>query len=115
MDDGAYQCWRFEPRLLDDNGHAMTSFNADSDMKKRHPHSAFGYYEPGHYCFVVEGRLTESWGVNLEGFSSVMEGLGCTAAYNLDGGQTSLLANGNKMLNRPSGGGRSSSDYIHLL
>jgi exopolysaccharide biosynthesis protein len=116
MEAGAYQCWHFGPRLLDDAGRAMTEFNADSHMKKRHPRSAFGYYEPGHYCFVVvDGRLDESKGVKLDGLSKVMEGLGCTAAYNLDGGQTSLLAKGDKLVNRPSGGGRSASDFIIVV
>ena len=116
MANGAYQCWHFGPSLLDENGRAKTSFNADKRMQKRHPRSAFGYYEPGHYCFVVvDGRLTESWGVNLEDLSSLMEGLGCAAAYNLDGGQTSLLAKGDEMWNRPSDGGRSSSDYIVVV
>ena len=116
MANGAYQCWHFGPRLLDDYGHAMTKFNADTRMLKRQPRSAFGYFEPGHYCFVVvDGRLTESWGVKMEDLSSVMEGLGCKAAYNLDGGQTSLLAKGDKMVNRPSGGGHSSSDYIVVI
>ena len=116
MKDGAYQCWHFGPRLLDDAGRAMTEFNADAHMKKRHPRSACGYYEPGHYCFVVvDGRLEESKGVKLEDLSRVMEGLGCAAAYNLDGGQTSLLAKGDKLVNRPSGGGRSASDFIVIV
>ena len=116
MTEGAYQCWHFGPRLLDDAGHAMTEFNADSHMKKRHPRSAFGYFEPGHYCFVVvDGRLDESKGVKLDGLSRGMEGLGCVAAYNLDGGQTSLLAKGDKLVNRPSGGGRSASDFIIVV
>jgi exopolysaccharide biosynthesis protein len=94
----------------------MTIFNADSHMVKRHPRSAFGYYEPGHYCFVVvDGRLDTSKGVKLDGLSMVMEGLGCTAAYNLDGGQTSLLARQDTLVNRPSGGGRSASDFIIVV
>ena len=116
MQNGAYQCWHFGPRLLDDNGHAMTEFNTDARMQKRHPRSAFGYFEPGHYCFVVvDGRLDESRGVKLNDLSTIMETLGCKAAYNLDGGQTSLLAVGDKMWNRPSDGGRSSSDYIIVV
>ena len=116
MAEGAYQIWHFGPRLLDDSGHAMTKFNADSHMVKRHPRSAFGYYEPGHYCFVVvDGRLDTSKGVKLDGLSMVMEGLGCTAAYNLDGGQTSLLARQDTLVNRPSGGGRSASDFIIVV
>ena len=116
MENGAYQCWHFGPRLLDDEGHAMTKFNADSRMLKTHPRSAFGYYEPGHYCFVVvDGRHEESQGVDMVKLSRLMEGLGCTAAYNLDGGQTSLLARYDNLYNRPSGGGKSASDFIIVV
>ena len=116
MQNGAYQVWHFGPSLLNPDGSARDSINADKRMQKRHPRSAFGYFEPGHYCFVVvDGRLTESWGVKLDDLSSVMESLGCAAAYNLDGGQTSLLAKGDKMWNRPSDGGRSSSDFIVVV
>ncbi len=116
MQNGAYQVWHFGPSLLDADGHAKDSFNADKRMQKRHPRSAFGYFEPGHYCFVVvDGRLSESRGVKLGDLSAVMESLGCAAAYNLDGGQTSLLAKGDKMWNRPSDGGRSSSDFIVIV
>lgn len=116
MENGAYQCWHFGPRLLDDYGHAMTKFNCDDFMLKRQPRSAFGYFEPGHYCFVVvDGRHQESWGIKMTDLSAVMEKLGCTAGYNLDGGQTSLLANRTKLINRPSGGGRSASDYIIVV
>ncbi len=116
MENGAYQCWHFGPRLLDDEGHAMTKFNADSRMLKTHPRSAFGYFEPGHYCFVVvDGRHEESRGVDMVKLSALMEKLGCTAAYNLDGGQTSLLARYDTLWNRPSGGGKSTSDFIMVV
>ena len=116
MENGAYQCWHFGPRLLDDEGHAMTTFNADARMLKTHPRSAFGYFEPGHYCFVVvDGRHEESRGVDMVKLSALMEKLGCTAAYNLDGGQTSLLARYDALWNRPSGGGKSTSDFIMVV
>ena len=116
MKNGAYQCWHFGPRLLDDEGHAMTKFNADSRMLKTHPRSAFGYFEPGHYCFVVvDGRHEESRGVDMVKLSELMERIGCTAAYNLDGGQTSLLARYDTLWNRPSGGGHSTSDFIVVV
>ena len=116
MENGAYQCWHFGPRLLDDEGRAMTTFNADAAIVKRQPRSAFGYFEPGHYCFiVVDGRQKTSLGITAANLSKVMEGLGCVAGYNLDGGQTSLLAKGTQLLNRPDEGGRSASDFIIVV
>lgn len=116
MNAGAYQCWHFGPRLLDDDGHAMTSFNADDHMKKRHPRSAFGYYEPGHYCFVVvDGRSGASGGMTLTELSALMEQLGCVRAYNMDGGNTSVMVVGSKIVNNPSGGGRPTTDIIAIV
>ena len=84
---GIWQVWSFGPMLLD-NGQAMTQFN--SELQRANPRSAIGYFEPGHYCFVqVDGRIESSRGMTLEVLSQLFADLGCTAAYNLDGGQSS--------------------------
>ena len=112
--DGAYQAWNFGPMLLDENGHAMTSFN--SDLTPNNPRTAIGYYEPGHYCFVVvDGRQGNYHGMTLKRLSSLMEELGCVRAYNLDGGDTSTMVAGNRVINKPSDGGRKSSDIIAIV
>lgn len=86
-----WQCWCFGPSLLDENGRAKTKFN--SSLIAQNPRSVLGYYEPGHYCFVVvEGRKEGySVGLSMKKLSALMEELGCTAAYNLDGGGSSQL------------------------
>ena len=82
-----YQVWSFGPELLDDEGHAKTKFN--SVVLRRNPRSAIGYFEPGHYCFVeVDGRIAESRGMEMAQLAQLFESLGCTSAYNLDGGQS---------------------------
>jgi exopolysaccharide biosynthesis protein len=93
IDDGALQTWVFGPKLLDDNGRALKEFNTWDYIRKSHPRSAIGYYEPGHYCFVVvDGRQTGySRGMKLPELAAVFEKLGCTAAYNLDGGHTTFM------------------------
>ena len=74
--------------MLLDNGQPMTEFN--SDVQRANPRSAIGYFEPGHYCFVqVDGRIESSRGMTLEELSQLFADLGCTVAYNLDGGQSS--------------------------
>ena len=84
---GIWQVWSFGPMLLE-NGQAMTEFK--SDVQRANPRSAIGYFEPGHYCFVqVDGRIESSRGMTLEELSQLFADLGCTAAYNLDGGQSS--------------------------
>ena len=116
MDRGAYQSWCFGPALMDGNGKPLEKFNCNDNLTKKNPRSAIGYYEPGHYCFVaVDGRNSESRGLKMDKLASLMSSIGCKAAYNLDGGQTSLLALGTKLWNSPSDGGRISSDYIMIV
>lgn len=109
----AYQIWSFGPQLLD-NGQPMQEFN--SSVKTANPRCAIGYYEPGHYCLVtVDGRQPGySDGITLQALSQLFYDLGCEAAYNLDGGQTAMMAYGNQLVNRPYNGGRESSDIIFI-
>ena len=109
----AYQIWSFGPQLLE-NGQPMTEFS--SSVKSANPRSAIGYYEPGHYCFVtVDGRQTGySDGMTLQSLSQLFYDLGCTAAYNLDGGQTAMMAFADQLVNQPYNGGRQSSDIIYI-
>ena len=110
-EQGVWQVWSFGPMLLRD-GHAMTEFN--SELWRANPRSAIGYYEPGHYCFVqVDGRdKNNSRGMTLEELSLLFEDLGCTAAYNLDGGQSSGFAWMGELLSYPYG--RNVSDIIYI-
>lgn len=112
--NGAYQAWGFGPMLLDANGQPMTEF--DTDVPSKNPRSVLGYYEPGHYCFVlVDGRDPEySVGMTIQELSQLMYDLGCKAAYNMDGGQTAIMCFDGKIVNRPVNGGRPSSDIIYI-
>lgn len=115
MGRGAYQSWCFGPSLLDE-GEPRGVYNCGDNLLKKNPRSAIGYYEPGHYCFMaVDGRNKESRGARISQLASLMSGVGCKLAYNLDGGQTSLLAVGTQLYNSPSDGGRASSDYIMIV
>ena len=102
---GAYQTWKFGPKLLDSDGKAMTSFNTTYVVEKEEaPRSGFGYYEPGHYCFVVaDGRQSHARGMVLSEFAKLFEDLGCTRAYNMDGGASSVLTFNGSKYNIPSG------------
>lgn len=114
-----WQLFLFGPRLLDDEGHAMEKFN--SDVGPVNPRSVIGYYAPGHYCFVqIDGRQTQSQlekgkknkGLTLKNLSKLMEELGCRAAYNLDGGRTSQMYFGGKIISSPQNGGRTLGDIV---
>ena len=112
---GVYQVWSWGPMLLD-NGQVMTDFNMPDSFGGLNPRTAIGYYEPGHYCFVVvEGRQTYSEGIKLPELSQLFLDLGCTEAYNLDGGRTSEMAFFGEMVNQPlADGRRECSDIIYI-
>ncbi len=97
-----WQVWQFGPLLLQEDGAPATRFNTDDNLRARHPRTALGYYEPGHYCFVVvDGRSAASIGVYLETLAQIMAELGCRVAYNLDGGSSTQMLFGGEYANQP--------------
>ena len=110
--DGAWQAWTFGPALLDGSGETISTFSSTGRIISANPRTAIGYYEPGHYCLVVADGRGESSGITLPELSRLFHDLGCTAAYNLDGGNSSVMVWGNEVINHPSGGGRESSDAV---
>lgn len=114
MNNGAWQAWCFGPELLTADGKAKTSFN--SSLTPKHPRCAMGYYEPGHYAFVlVDGRQANySSGMTLKELSALFESLGCTAAYNLDGGRSAQMAYNAQLVNQPYLNGREVSDIVFI-
>ncbi len=109
---GAWQAWTFGPALLDSDGSVLTSFASTRRIISANPRTAIGYYEPGHYCMVVVDGRGESAGITLPDLSRLFYDLGCTAAYNLDGGNSSVMVWNGGIINEPSGGGRESSDAL---
>ncbi len=112
--EAPYQVWGFGPMLLDSNGQPMTKFN--TSLSGLNPRTAIGYYEPGHYCFVVvDGRRpnTYSKGFTMTELSQLMYDRGCKVAFNLDGGDSSQMAFLGKYINDPSGN-RQVNDMIYI-
>ena len=101
--DGAWQSWIFGPSLLDENGKAKTDFVTWDYIRESHPRTAIGYYEPGHYCFLtVDGRQPGySRGMFLNEMAALFEQLGCTAAYNLDGGHCAFMTRKDQVISHP--------------
>ena len=112
IEDGAWQAWTFGPALLDTDGQTITAFSSTKRIISANPRTAIGYYEPGHYCLVVVDGRGESAGITLSQLSRLFYDLGCSAAYNLDGGNSSIMVWGDEVINNPSGGGRESSDAL---
>ena len=63
----------------------------------------------------MDGRDEDySLGMTMTDLSDFMHSLGCTVAYNLDGGQTACMVFMDRTVNRPAGGGRKSSDILFI-
>ncbi len=113
IDSDPWQVWGFGPALLDETGRAM---EISHELMGPNPRAAIGYYEPGHYCFViVDGRGESGSGITLTNLSRLMEDLGCKAAYNLDGGASAQMYWDGEIINRSCNEGRTISDIIYLL
>ncbi len=114
MAAGAYQAWSFGPSLLSAEGKALSNFTGV--ISRDNPRTAIGYYEPGHYVFVVvDGRQAGySDGMSLAELSALFQDLGCKVAYNLDGGKTSAMAFAGSLTNQPTEGGRTTTDIIYI-
>lgn len=112
---GAYQGWSFGPKLID-NGQVPASYNTSDAIMAHNPRAAIGYYAPGHYCLVyVDGRQPDySKGLTMKELSQVMIELGCVDAYNLDGGQSSMMTFQGQVVGQPYKGGREISDIIYF-
>lgn len=117
-----WQTWMFGPALLDENGKAYPDFSS-STVAPKNPRAVIGYYEPGHYCLVqVDGRGTTSAveegkaneGMTLTELAQFMESIGCTAAYNLDGGQSAAMWFKDRVISTPYKNGRAVGDVIVL-
>ena len=112
INSGIWHSFLFGPALLD-GGQAIGEF--DSKIRQTNPRTALGYYEPGHYSFVVvDGRSSKSRGMTLEQLSRFMLELGCKTAYNLDGGQSAMLWFNGEVVNEPYRGGRRLTDIVFI-
>lgn len=114
----------FGPTLLDAEGKARPKAEfEDCNVRRANPRSVIGYFEPGHYCFVqVDGRSTKSAledgkknkGIEMWDLAVLMEELGCKVAYNLDGGQSSMLYYDGAVISTPYKGGRQVGDIVYI-
>jgi len=77
----------------------------DTSIPNVHPRTAVGYSSKDELLLlIVDGRQSESRGVNLNELAQIMKELGAVEALNLDGGgSSSIFANG-ELLNKPVGG-----------
>jgi len=125
VSQGVTHTLSFGPVLVK-NSTAITDFgNVEIDknfgnrsIQDSNPRTGIGIISANHYVFVVvDGRSTGySKGMTLSEFAQVFEDLGCTDAYNLDGGGSSTMYFMGKVVNNPLGKGheRGVSDILYI-
>lgn len=77
------------PMLLAQNTKAQLSKNAFND--NRHPRTAIGLKGNKLILITVDGRRSESQGMNLHELTNILKWYGCEDAMNLDGGGSTAM------------------------
>ena len=95
---GARDVLSFGPYLIKDGVVNMDYVNYGYNFE---PRVGIGMVEKGHYyALVVEGRIPESRGMACRETAELLKQLGCTQAFNLDGGWTSSMIFMGQQLNQ---------------
>lgn len=119
-DFGARDIFSFGPGLVMDGEISVSKNDEVERAQVTNPRTAIGLLSPLHYLFVVsDGRTEESVGLSLYELAILMKDLGCTTAYNLDGGGSSTMWFNGRVLNNPTTFGdkiaeRSVSDIVYI-
>jgi exopolysaccharide biosynthesis protein len=124
LDQGVWNTYSFGPALLidgempDNIGTYEVEQNPQHPIQGRNPRTGIGLIDNNHFVFVVvDGRSAGySKGVTTEEFAQIFKDLGCTIAYNLDGGGSSTMYFKGEVINSPvnKGGQRDISDILFV-
>ena len=107
------QVWDFGPLFLYEDGTVRHEYPDGNTVSSVNPRSAVGYYEPGHYCFLVaDGRSRTSVGLSLPEMADIFAEHGCTRAYNMDGGGSAVMTFNHRAFSVQSSDNRLLSDMI---
>ena len=125
LDTGVWNTLSFGPALIDDgeivegidNIEIDTNFGNHS-IQGTQPRTGIGIIDANHFIFiVVDGRSKSySMGVTMTEFAEIFDDLGCTYAYNLDGGGSSTMYFMGRVVNNPQGKNkeRGTSDIMYI-
>ena len=123
--DGVWNTLSFGPALLE-NGEIVSGIDdvevdtnfGNHSIQGEQPRTAVGIIAANHCVFVVvDGRSPGySAGVTMTGLAEIMQGLGATTAYNIDGGGSSTMYFNGEVVNNPLGKGeeRGTSDILYV-
>ena len=101
----------FGPILVKDGKMVAKHHYALGETDSYYSRAALCQIDSLHYMFVTVNRR----GKDVSQFASYLQKLGVKQAYALDGGQTSTIVTGNKLMNPVDyGGERETSDIIYF-
>ena len=122
---GVWNTLSFGPALLE-NGQVVegiseievdTNFGNHS-IQGNQPRTGIGIIDANHFVFIVaDGRSRGySMGVTMTEFAELFQELGCTSAYNVDGGGSSTMYFMGRVVNNPLGRNkeRGTSDILYI-
>lgn len=94
LEAGVENFLSFGPILVRDDQKTSACTDPGYYISGPNPRCAWGMVEAGHYIAVVaDGRQSGvSRGLSFYSLSELFQDLGCSVAYNLDGGQTAAMA-----------------------
>jgi exopolysaccharide biosynthesis protein len=109
--DGVWNTYSFGPALVIDGAVPVPNDfstyevvpNPQFPIQGSHPRTGIGFIGKNHFVLIdVDGRHPGySRGVTLEEFAQMFEKLGCTTAYNIDGGASATVYFRGKVINQP--------------
>lgn len=125
LDAGVWNTLSFGPALVENsaviNNESRVSVDTNignHSIQGNNPRTGVGMISANHFVFVVvDGRSKGySRGVSLEEFAQIFQNLGCTEAYNLDGGGSSTMVFQGRVVNNPLGRNRErgTSDILFI-
>lgn len=123
--DGVWNTLSFGPALVEDGEvvDGIEDVEVDTNVgnhsiQGEQPRTAVGVVDDDHLVFVVvDGRSPGySAGVDMTGLAEIMQSLGATTAYNIDGGGSSTMYFDGALVNDPLGTGteRGTSDILYI-
>lgn len=126
LDEGVYNTLSFGPALLE-NGEIISGIeNLEIDtnfgnhsIQGTQPRTGIGIISDNHFVFIVVDGRDEGYsrGVTMMEFAQIFKDLGCTTAYNLDGGGSSEMWFRGKIINTPcnrNSSERGTSDILYI-
>ena len=122
---GALHTLSFGPILvkngvaIDFSGKVAIDTNfGNRSIQNANPRTGIGIISPNHFVFVVVDGRSENYsrGMTLNEFADLFVELGCTEAYNLDGGGSSTMYFMGRVVNNPRGKEkeRAISDILYI-